>query len=235
MSYIVINKITLSGANQERIEEVFNFFKGVNGDMDFNKIITMPEELVHTRKGSREDEAWACFLAKELGNNEEIDELLTWDWVMEAGITVREKLVDYLEKVHEEDEKTCPEELKTGFATLYDYGKYQYELHKKYGYRNHVDWALDNWGSSWNASDIEKEENTLKFTTYTSSIGNLMLATSAKFPDVNIVYEFCSQDLEGVGRLTIKEGKMVSVLFPNAGTKKQLDLATEILGYRPEI
>ena len=41
----------------------------------------------------------------ELGKNEEIDELLTWDWVMEAGITVREKLVDYLEKVHEEDEK----------------------------------------------------------------------------------------------------------------------------------
>lgn len=156
-------------------------------------------------------------------------------WVMEAGITVREKLVEYLEKIHEQDEKTCPEELKTGFATLFDYGKYQYELQKKYGYRNHVDWALDNWGSSWNAFDIEKEENTLKFTTYTSSIGNLMLATSAKFPDVNIVYEFCSQDLEGVGRLTIKAGKMVSVLFPNAGTEKQLELATEILGYRPEI
>ena len=62
-----------------------------------------------------------------------------------------------------------------------------------------------------------------------------MLATSAKFPDVNIVYEFCSQDLEGVGRLTIREGKMVSVLFPNAGTEKQLELATEILGYRQEI
>ena len=29
--------------------------------------------------------------------------------------------------------------------------------------------------------DIEKEENTLKFTTYTSSIGNLMLAVYAPF------------------------------------------------------
>ena len=37
MSYIVINKITLSGASQERIEEVFNFFKGVNGPLTLKK------------------------------------------------------------------------------------------------------------------------------------------------------------------------------------------------------
>ena len=234
MSIDVVNRISVCGAEQEKINEVFDFFRGVNGDMDFNKIIPMPKELIHTRKGSCEDESWAYYQAKELEDYKELDELLTCAWVKEEGIKTREELLKHLEESYKEAERICPEELKTGFATISEYGKYQHELYQKYGYRNHVDWALNNWNCSWNAFDSEREENMLKFMTLNSCVIPLIWTTSEKFPEVDFVYEVCDQCLEKVARLIIRAGEIICEYIPDEGTEEQLRLATQILGYRPE-
>ena len=73
----VTNRLTLHNADQEKIDEVFDFLRGEDCEVDFNNIIPMPEELVDTEIGNEAECAWAYYLAKELGDYKEIDKMLT--------------------------------------------------------------------------------------------------------------------------------------------------------------
>lgn len=73
MSISVVNRVIVCGAEQEKINEVFDFFKGVNGDMDFNKIIPMPKELIHMDSNLRDREALMYYMAIAHGDYKEID------------------------------------------------------------------------------------------------------------------------------------------------------------------
>ena len=234
MANQVTNKITLQGSEQTKNNEAFAFLKGANGDIDFNKIIPMPLELIHIQSGSREDTAWACYQAKALENFKDIDKMLAWAWVIEAGIKTRDQLVDYFAKKYEEEEKTWPEEYKTGFETIFEYGKYLFEIYQKYGYRNGIKWAIENWECKWNAFNISREGNTIKFDTVNTYVINLMLTVSEKFPEVEFLYETCDEERYFVGRYALKAGEIVSELEPEEGTEEEKEIYIKVWGHEPE-
>ena len=234
MANQVTNKITLQGIEQTKNDEAFAFLKGANGDIDFNKIIPMPTELIHVGAGTREDEAWMCYLAKELGIYKDLDKRLAWPWVVEEGIKTREQLLDYYAKKYEKEEKTLPEEYKTEFETIFEYGKYLFGIYQKYGYRNGIKWAIENWECRWNAFNISREGNTIKFDTVNTYVINLMLTVSEKFPDVEFLYETCDEERHFVGRYTLKAGEIISKLEPEEGTEAEKEIYIKVWGREPE-
>ena len=53
----ITNRVTLHGADQKEINEVIDFLRSKDSEVDFNNIIQMPEELRNTTAGSRADYA----------------------------------------------------------------------------------------------------------------------------------------------------------------------------------
>ena len=211
MPNIITNRLTLHGAEQEKIDKVFAYLEGEESEMDFNKIIPMPAELSGTGCGSQADEAWTVFQAKGLGNFERIDDMLTRSWVEEEGIKTREGMIEYLERRfikhgHPQNSR---------FSTLYDYGKHIYGLKQKYGFRNWYEWSVANWKVKWNAFDVSKEGNVIEFFTAWAGVPALMLKASEMFPEVTFSYEF-ADELFGynLGRYVFRAGEVVSEYEP---------------------
>ena len=228
MPNIITNRLTLHGAEQEKIDKVFAYLEGEESEMDFNKIIPMPAELSGTECGSRADEAWAVFQAKGLGNFERIDDMLTWAWVKREKIKTREELIERLERSFIKN--GVPQNSR--FSTLFDYGKHIYELQQKYGFRNWYEWSVANWKVKWNAFDVSKEGNVIEFFTAWAGVPALMLKASEMFPEVTFSYEF-ADELFGynLGRYVFRAGEVVSEYEPEDFSAEAKILAKEILGY----
>lgn len=56
------------------------------------------------------------------------------------------------------------------------------------------DWSIENWGTKWNASDCESENNSFDFTTACSGVPELIEKMHLEFPTVKIRYEFSDED-----------------------------------------
>ena len=88
------NILIIRGTKKE-IETIHNLILTTNddgNDMDFQKIIPMPEDL-NVVSGSSGDEAYQC-LHTENG----YERYMAYHWVKEAGVTTKEELIAFLEK-----------------------------------------------------------------------------------------------------------------------------------------
>lgn len=226
----VTNRIVLYGTEQKDINEVIDFLKGDNGDMDFNKIIPMPEELRSTSCGSVEDLAWDYFEITELRNEEAANDRLTWNRYKERNIFTKDQLLKYMEK---EFQEVLEEECK--YKNIIEYGKHLHNLHQKYGFHDWYEWSCKNWGTKWNACDAEREENVIKFETAWNNTGMLMLEVTKLFPEVTMGYEFADENFGyNLGRYTLKAGEIISEYEPEEDSAEAKILAKQILGWEPE-
>ena len=98
MEYRIFNQIVLYGAEQGEINKVFNFIGDKKKAIDFRKIIPISTEPKITLARSKHEEVWAYYQAKRLGNYEEIDKILEYKKVKDAGIKTRKELLDVLLK-----------------------------------------------------------------------------------------------------------------------------------------
>lgn len=121
----ITNRITLHGADQNEINKVINFLRSKDSEVDFNKIIPMPEELKHTEAGSKAEEAWAYYHAREFGEFAEIDKMLAYAWVKREGIKTRDELLDSLLERHIEccEYDRPSKRLFEGYEDIYRYGE----------------------------------------------------------------------------------------------------------------
>lgn len=220
------NRITLRAPEQEKIEEMFDFFKGENGDLDFNKIIPIPEDIKGIEPDETSQAASAYYKAKELGNFEGVDELLRYKWCRDANITTREELLNFWESNNGEYK-----EIPYG-ENLYEYGKYLWELEQKYGCDCERKWRIKNWLSIWNAVDEKREENTMEFVTAVTGVPDLMIAASKKFPAVTVCYEFADMEYYGgnLGRYIFRAGEVFYEYEPEDDSEDAMILTKEILG-----
>lgn len=226
-----LNRITLQGAKEHEIQYVFDCMRGVNGEMDFNKIIPMPKELVHMDNNLRDMEALRYYKAIAHGDYKEID--FTIKIFHSEKYKTRKEYMVSLEKKHSNFEKVY---LRDGrvLDNLYEYGKYLDYLDKKYGAHDWFYWSINNWQTRWNAFEISKEGNTLTFHTINNSAFHLMLTASEKHPEVEFVYETCNEDVTVVGRYTLKAGEIIEEVEVEDGSKEEKLLGIQILGYTPD-
>lgn len=226
-----LNRITLQGAKDHEIQYVFDCLRGVNGEMDFNQIIPMPKELVHMDHSVRNNDALAYYNAIAFGDFKEIDFRIRDPYNENAK--TRKQYLAFLENKYSNFEKVYLDDGRV-LDNLYEYGKYLRFLDKKYGAHDWFMWSIDNWNCKWNAFDISKEGNTLTFHTINNSAFHLILTASEKHPEVEFVYETCNEDVTVVGRLTLKAGEIIEEVDVEEGSKEEILLGIEILGYTPD-
>lgn len=219
MPNMITNKIKLYGADQRKIDEVIEFLRGDNGEVDFNKILPMPVELRDTVSGSVPDDAWDIYEAKVLGNTSNMEERFSWPWVVRERITTIEDLMDYIEKEQPD-------------VNFIEYGKQLHDLHDKYGYHDWYEWSINNWGVKWNACEAKREENEITFYTPWDGVPNLMLEVSQKFPDIKMDYEYADEDYgANLAKYIFSAGEVVSEYVPEDYSTEAKTLAKVILGY----
>ena len=161
----VQNRITFSGTMKD-VERVFDFLKGENTVIDFNKIIPMPEELNITN--SSEGTSGMNYL------------LYLQDKVMYSHL-----IGDYerVESFPEERKNKCIELGETYLSNL-----------SKYGYTTWYEWSCANWGAKWNAYNTYREGDTLYFQTAWSAVPEIVSEIAKVFPEVSLEYEWADED-----------------------------------------
>lgn len=177
----ITNRLIVSG-DDKRVAEFFEFIKGDNGAMDFNKVFPMPKEL-------------------------EIEDGSEGEW----GKRYLDGDKDAIEKVD-----SWPESRKQKALEL---GKAYIDNIREYGYPTWYGWACRNWGTKWNAYDIEVNFNEIRWNTAWNGVPNIVRALSKKFPDLHMEYAFADEDAgynTGLGE-TDSEGGF-SMIYPDGGT-----------------
>ena len=79
------------------------------------------------------------------------------------------------------------------------------ELKKKYGFDNWYDWRIHNWGTKWEATDVEAEINgdymVYHFETAWCPPEGILHKFKSKFPDVSITWFFDEPGVQIAGYL----------------------------------
>ena len=132
---------------------------------DFNKIVPMPEELNITTGSNG-------YMGLSIINGESENRFMD----------MREQL----KRFYEMDSKRRIEIMEAGVV-------YAKNI-EKYGFKTWYDWSIENWGTKWNASDCESENNYFEFTTAWSGVPELIEKMHLELPRVKILYEFSDED-----------------------------------------
>jgi hypothetical protein len=103
---------------------------------------------------------------------------------------------------------------------------------RKYRYIYWYDWALDNWGTKWNAygtPDKRDNDNTIFFETAWSSPTTLIKVLSEKYPSVIINLKYASEDSGyNTGHITFHAGAITSCIQPEGGSNEGYEIYFEL-------
>lgn len=170
----ITNILKVNGSD-EQVKNVFAHIKTERSEFDFNKIIPMPEELN---------------IASSTDGSIGMEYLL-----FKSGEFRFKKYEETYKRVESYDEKRKNEIIELG-------KKYLCNL-AKYGYTNWYNWRIANWGTKWNAYDIEMiDDYTIEFDTAWSGVPDLICVLSTMFPEVSFEYIYADEDVSyntGVG------------------------------------
>lgn len=159
------NRITFIGTEKE-VEQVFDFLKGEDSLIDFNKIIPMPEELnITSGSGGSSGMNYLLYL-----QDKEMHAHLKGDY-------------ERVESLPEERKNKC---IELGKAYLSNY--------RKYGYITWYEWSCANWGTKWNAYNTYREGDALYFQTAWSAVPELIGKIAEMFPEISLEYEWADED-----------------------------------------
>jgi len=213
----VTNILTISG-DAELVIKIKSEISSIDEDgdlhaIDFNKIVPAPGSLNITA-GSATNNGIAII-------NYRNGDLTAMDGIMENTswkFNSPEELIDHL--------------LDKDLADLED-GQTALDNFKKYGHIDWYSWNNDNWGTKWNAYEIDIRENgDIKFETAWSNPYQVMEALSLKYPEAIISVRYADEDFgHNVGEYTLTEGSVIEENTPNGGSEEAYELAADITGY----
>jgi len=105
-------------------------------------------------------------------------------------------------------------------------GAKEREMCKREGRPNWYNWQIANWGTKWNSYSCEREGyNVFWFETAWSGVPALIEKMSLEFPDIEIAYEYSSEDTGyNCGVLKLKNG-IQDKYVPDGGSKEAYDIA----------
>ena len=178
------------------------------GQVDFNRLIPMPASL-DIEAGSRGETGYREYTA----------------FLKEAeGKSPEEK--QSLEKKYRERFTEDPE--------IWELGKQYSENIEKYGCPNWYDWCVSHWNTKWNAYHcvpVSASERRLEFLTAWSCVPPIVDAISKKVPSVQIGYAWADENIGyNVGKIVIRDGKLLEENIPKGGSKEAYEMSAEILG-----
>jgi hypothetical protein len=191
----VINRLSIEGNHQE-VEKVYSHISDGGRVIDFEKIIPMPPSL-RIESSTNSDIGFAIVLYQETGDSKYLEEILSRNWTANYGIHTIEDLIDYFSK-------------KEDYDKILEIGKITYENKINYGYKNWYNWAIDNWGTKWGASESYIENGEIVFETAWSTPLPVIKRLSELFPDLTLKVRFADECVgDNCGEYHLKGGQVI--------------------------
>lgn len=212
----VRTRLTFNG-DQNRVAEIKELVKttGKNAqgkytnEFDFNKVIPMPEEL-NIPSSSSGDLGMRYLLL-----NAKHPILWTED---------DRSFMESMKKVKEENPDRFNADIELGKKYLSNIANY--------GYKDWYEWSCNNWGTKWNASEVEWiADNCVEFETAWSFCFPIVKKLSEMFPDVEIVFCFADEDC---GSANAGDGRMIAgketddTEYPKTGDKRAYEIYLDL-------
>ena len=210
-----ITNILEFDCSPERFQEIAEFLRANPdeplGNVDFNKLIPMPESLA-IESGSRGETGYKAYKEFEVMS-------MPLDDVAKAQ----------LEQTYRDRFKDDPE--------IWTLGKQYYMNIMLYGTPTWYGWCNEHWNTKWNAYDcveVLPGYCQLEFLTAWSSVPPIVEAISSKFEDVTITYKWADEDIGfNVGEVVLRGGEYIEDRTPVEGSKEAYELAADIMGGDP--
>lgn len=209
----VTNILIIKDVPHVRIEQILNSISGMNDDgeilaIDFNKIIPMPESL-HIEDGSDLSLGLSIFHRNKLNSH---------NFGIEEAMRRYEALSDHRKENIKRLADTAADNID------------------KYGHATWHNWAIENWGTKWNAYDIEEIPYGVQFNTAWSTPFPVIVELSMQYPDATFEVSYADEDIgNNCGRYELKNGVIVEQYFPPMNSDEAYEFAINILGLQGEI
>lgn len=209
----VMSHLRLSG-DQNRINEILESIKGEDTVLDFNKIIPMPESL-DIEASSKTDHGLAAY---------------------------KEFIAVYIfdGSVQKPDLLNIPEKSEQAFLRMrkdiqpdeWELGKTAFQNQIKYGAPTWYEWAIENWGTKWNAYDTDTaSDNTIIFQTAWSGAMPVISKLAEMYPEISFEFRWADEDLgSNVGIAEFEGGELVHDEFYEACSREAYELAADLWG-----
>ena len=213
----VRTRLTFNG-EQNRVSEIKELVKTTGKDdegkdytneFDFNKVIPMPVELNIPSSSSGN---WGM---RYLNLNAKHPILWTED---------DRSFMKDMEKQKDENPDHFNEEIELGRKYLINIAKY--------GYSTWYNWAYDNWGTKWNACEIEWiSDNCVEFETAWSFCHPIVQKLSEMFPTLTIEAEWADEDAgSNTGSIEIRNKVYIRENYPDNLSNDAYKLYKELWG-----
>lgn len=205
------NHVTnLLNAKDIAILPIFTEDEDGNKELDFNKIIPIPQELLDVDSGTEKDRI-SCYLTKV--QDVEIMKIVknyyeehpVLKLFKPPHLLTEEELNDILDRYGE----------RKTFDELAEEGKTYVDNIIKYGHPSWYEWRCANWGTKWNSYDCQIfEPDDVEFLTAWSPAEPIVLKLSEQYPDrrFHLLYsdEFIGQF---AGESVYENGKLVKEIY----------------------
>ena len=214
----VCNHLTIHGENAVEVMRSLlteNEESECGYDLDFNKLIPMPEEL-NIVCGTITTNCAKLYVNAML---DDCDAYIKYaglfakaferDFILTESEQVQ-LMQDALRYTDYPDKKL----LFSNKAEVYAYGKRALDNYEKYGAKDWYDWCCDNWGTKWNAchtqiNDLEKAD--IYFDTAWSAVPYIIAKIAELHPECKIEYEYAEEDTGvNAGYIIFENGEITS-------------------------
>ena len=211
-------RITVRGRRElidQLVEQVKSTYKDEEGEeheilLDFNKITPMPESLNIT-DGSDGEMGMRYLILQSKSDFGKTDD----DF----------KLIANVDKIKELDPKR--------FDEIIDLGKKYLHNIAEYGYPTWYRWRIENWGTKWDACEIESDGNgTFEFETAWSFPYPVIEKLSSMYPELEIDFMYADEDCGcNTGCGTLKGGDEIDGEYPDSCSDRAYELYKECWQY----
>lgn len=163
-------------------QAIADFLKSEERDFDFNKLIPMPQSILYFRKFNK-----GISRQSELGFKY---------WSAPTKAEKRNIIAEIKSKGYD---------LRSTLKEGYD----RYLAYKDSGHWNSLEWAVANWGTKWNALDVNvnPSDRTIFFNTAWSAPIPIYTALAKQFPTAVISVKYYDEGGWFAGYCDIKDGK----------------------------
>lgn len=194
---------TIVKTKPEVLKDVMSKYS-IEGKFSFDKVIPMPKDLEIESGSSGEAGMMFLFLESKddlfkLKINRVFHSLNPFHSDIYRDKRF-EEIEDNFEKYKEDPEFVESIELGKKYISNYD----------KYGHATWYEWCSDKWGTKWDLSAFQSNEDTMIFETAWGFAGNVILELSNKYPDVIFKCEYADEGIiENSGSVSIRDGGVI--------------------------
>jgi hypothetical protein len=217
MPNYVSNRLEVVCGNEQELNQFLSFVKGEDRDFDFNKIIPMPMELRDTSESSTCYQNLAYYL-KETDNLDIAEEIKKKHTLFDMCLP---NMVDKSES-----------EIKD----MFNDGKQSFNNFIKYGFVSWYGWSYANWGTKWNAMEVQifsgNCDATILFDTAWSGVPMLIKKLTEIFPTFKFEYKYADEDFGcNVGYGKTNDNGEFEFTEIEDDSQDAINIATELWGY----